>query len=67
MVPADVQSDIARKQMVDAMLLIEAGLRAGQTSLVGSIADVSAGQPQGGYQAMTMVLTSSALSAYYNG
>lgn len=64
MLPADVQSEHARKQMVDAMLLLDAGLRAGETSLVGSLADVSAGQPQGGFQAMTLVLTTSALSAY---
>jgi hypothetical protein len=59
--PADVQSDIARKQMVDAMLLIDAGLRAGETTMVGALADVSAGSPQGGYQAMTCVITCSAL------
>lgn len=62
--PADVQSDMARRQMVDAMLLMDAGLRAGQTTTVGSLADITAGQPQGGYQAMTMVLTASALTAF---
>lgn len=62
--PADVQSAHARKQMVDAMLLLDAGLRAGETSLVGSLADVSAGSPQGGFQAMVLTITSSALSAY---
>lgn len=62
--PADVQSAFARKQMVDAMLLLDAGLRAGETTLTGSLADVTAGQPQGGYQAMTLVLTTSALTAY---
>lgn len=61
--PPDVQSDIARKQMVDAMLLMEAGLRAGQVDAYGSLADVSAGQPQGNYQAMILVLTTTALSA----
>jgi len=60
--PEDVQSDMARIQMVDAMLLLDAGLRAGETTLTGSLADVSAGQPQGGYQAMTLVLTTSALT-----
>lgn len=65
--PADVQSEIARKQMVDAMLLLDAGLRAGETSMVGSLADVSAGSPLGGFQAMTLVLTTSALGAHYDG
>lgn len=64
LVPADVQSAHARTQMQDAMLLLDAGLRAGETTLTGSLADVTAGQPQGGYQAMTLVLTTSALSAY---
>jgi len=62
--PADVQSAHARKQMVDAMLLMDAGLRSGETTIVGSLADVSAGQPQGGYQAITLVLTTSAVTAY---
>jgi len=60
---ADTQSDIARKQMIDAMLLMDAGLRAGETTMTGSLADVTAGSPQGGYQAMTLVVTCSALSA----
>lgn len=60
---AETQSAIARKQMVDAMLLMDAGLRAGETTISGSLADVSAGSPQGGYQAMTLVITCSALSA----
>jgi hypothetical protein len=63
--PADVQSAHARKQMVDAMLLLDAGLRAGETTLTGSLADVSAGEPQGGFQAMTLILTTSALSNVY--
>ncbi len=61
--PADVQSEIARKQMKDAMLLMDAGLRAGETTLTGSLADVTAGSPQGGYQAISLVITCSALSA----
>jgi hypothetical protein len=65
MVPPDVQSAFARKQMVDAMLLLDAGLRAGETTLVGSLADVSAGSAQGGFQAMVLVLTTSALSNVY--
>jgi hypothetical protein len=65
--PAEVQSEHARKQMVDAMLLLDAGLRAGETTLTGSLADVSAGQPSGAYQAMVLVLTTSALSNVYEG
>jgi hypothetical protein len=61
--PSDVQSDIARKQMQDAMLLMDAGLRAGETMTIGALADVSAGSPQGGFQAMTLVVTASAVSA----
>lgn len=62
--PADVQSEIARKQMVDAMLLMEAGLRAGDATLInGSLADVTAGSPQGGYQAISLVLTIAAVKA----
>ena len=62
--PAEVQSAHARVQMVDAMVLLDAGIRAGETTLTGSLADISAGQPQGAYQAMILVLTTSALSAY---
>jgi hypothetical protein len=61
--PPEVQSEVARTQMRDAMLLLDAGLRAGETTLVGSLADVSAGQAQGNLQAMVLVLTTSALSA----
>jgi hypothetical protein len=61
--PQEVQSDMARRQMVDAMLLMDAGLRAGETMTTGALADVSAGSPQGLYQAMTMVITASAVSA----
>ncbi len=61
--PAEVQSAHARKQMVDAMLLLDAGLRAGETLTLGALADVSAGSPQGLFQAMTLVLTASATSA----
>jgi hypothetical protein len=61
--PQEVQSDMARKQMVDAMLLMDAGLRAGETLQLGALADVSAGTPQGAYQAMTLVVTATALSA----
>jgi hypothetical protein len=61
--PADVQTAIARKQMVDAMLLMDSGLRASENTMTGALADVSAGAPQGGYQAISMVLSSTALSA----
>lgn len=65
--PAEVLSEIARKQMIDGMLLLDAGLRAGETTVVGALADVSAGSPQGGFQAMTMVLTASALGVMFDG
>src|SRR4029453_13437759 len=62
--PTDVQSNIARKQMVDAMLLMDAGLRAGENTIInGSLAAVSAGFPKGGYQAMSLVITCAALTA----
>lgn len=60
--PPEVLTDIAKKQMVDAMLLMEAGLRAGETTMTGSITDISAGSAQGGFQAMVMVVTTSAVS-----
>lgn len=59
----ETHTAVAKAQMVDAMLLMDAGLRAGETTLVGSITDVSAGAPQGGYQAISMVVTTSALTA----
>lgn len=61
--PAEVQSTVARRQMVDAMLLMDAGLRAGETTMTGSLADVTAGSPQGGFQAMSLVITCSALKS----
>lgn len=61
--PQEVQSAMARRQMIDAMLLMDAGLRAGETMTVGALADVSAGSPQGGYQAITLVVTASATTA----
>lgn len=62
--PTEAQSAIARKQMVDAMLLMDAGLRAGENTIInGSLADVTAGSPQGGYQAMTLIITCAALTA----
>lgn len=60
LLPPEVQTAHAEKQMVDAMLLLDAGLRVGEFTTFGSVADVSAGQPQGGFQAMTLMLTSSA-------
>ncbi len=63
--PMEVQSDMARRQMVDAMLLMDAGLRAGETMNLGALADVSAGSPQGLFQAMTLVITASAVTAQF--
>lgn len=48
----------ARTQMQDAVLLLRAGLLAGEATTGGSsIVDVSAGTPQGGYQAVIMNFT----------
>lgn len=45
----------AKVQMQDAVLLLRAGLLAGEATTTGtSIVDVSAGAPQGGYQATIM-------------
>jgi hypothetical protein len=55
--PEDYKKE-ARVQMQDAVLLLRAGLLAGQSTLGGaSIVDVSAGSPQGGYQATIMNFT----------
>lgn len=54
-------TQVAEKQMIDAMLMMEAGLRAGETTITGTLVDVSAGQPQGGYQAMVMTVAASAV------
>lgn len=51
----DIMTQAARKQMIDARVLLKAGLTATDSrELVGGIADVSAGSPSGGYQAMIM-------------
>ena len=48
----------ARRQMQDAVLLLRAGLLAGEaTTSNAAIVDVSAGTPQGGYQAVIMNFT----------
>jgi hypothetical protein len=48
----------ARVQMQDAILLLRAGLLAGESTTLGtSIVDVSAGSPSGGYQATIMNYT----------
>lgn len=49
----------ARQQMQDAVLLLRAGLEAGEATLTRtSIVDVSAGAPSGNYQAVIMNYTS---------
>lgn len=49
----------ARQQMQDAVLLLHAGLLAGEATLTrNSIVDVSAGAPSGNYQAVIMNYTS---------
>jgi hypothetical protein len=59
----DKLTDVAKTQMKDAMILLDAGMRAADTGIQGGICDVSAGQPQGGLQAMILVITTSALMA----
>lgn len=58
----------ARQQMRDAVLLLRAGLEAGDATLgESSIVDVSAGAPQGGYQATIMNFTATlAMDPYRN-
>lgn len=58
----------AKVQMQDAVLLLRAGLLAGEATLGGnSIVDVSAGTPQGGYQAVIMNFTATLGLDTYNG
>ena len=52
--PAE-ENALAKIQMQDALLMLDAGLRVGDQYL-GSVADVSAGPESGGYQAMTMTV-----------
>lgn len=56
-----VLSDFARTQMRDMVLLLDAGMRAGQLEQIGALADVSAGTASGAYQAMVLTLTTSSL------
>lgn len=49
------ENSLARIQMQDARLMLQAGLTVGDT-FVGSIADAAAGAESGGYQAMTMTV-----------
>jgi hypothetical protein len=53
-------TEVAERQMRDAVILLDAGIRAGQTAMQGAISDVSAGTPQGGLQAMILSITTSA-------
>jgi hypothetical protein len=62
LLPDDKQSDIARAQMRDAMLLLDAGMRAADNQMAGATVDVAAGSPQGAYQAMIMTVTASAVT-----
>lgn len=49
------ETDLARIQMQDALLLMEAGLNVA-SEFIGGVADVSAGPESGGYQAMVLTL-----------
>lgn len=55
-------TEVARTQMVDAMVLLDAGMRAAENGIMGGLCDIQAGQPQGGFQAMILVITTSASS-----
>lgn len=57
----------AQVQMRDAVLLLQSGLLAGEATLLNSaIVDVSAGTPQGGYQAVIMHFVSAlGMDPYY--
>lgn len=56
----------SRIQMQDAVLLLKAGLLAGEATLTAnSIVDVSAGVPQGHLQATIMNFTATPLDSYY--
>jgi len=62
LVPDDKQSDVARTQMKDAMLLLDAGMRAADNQLGGAMVDVSAGSLSGDYQAMILSVTATAVT-----
>ena len=65
--PADFMRE-AKLQMQDAVLLLRAGLLAGEaTTSNASIVDVSAGTPQGGYQAVIMNFTAATGLDPYHG
>lgn len=53
-------TEVARAQMIDAMIMLDAGMRAADTGMLGGICDIQAGQPQGGLQAMILMITTSA-------
>jgi|SRR5690606_9651234 len=54
MSPED-ENKLAKIQMQDARLMLQAGLMVGDT-FIGSVADAAAGAESGGYQAMTMTV-----------
>lgn len=54
-------TEVGIKQMRDAAILLDAGMRAADNGIQGGICDVSAGQPQGGLQAMVLIITASAM------
>lgn len=63
----DSLSDAAKIQMRDSYLLMDAALRVGESTVSGAIADVSAGDPNGGFQAMILSITLSAPGVEYYG
>lgn len=63
-IPVEVLTAVAKTQMVDAMLLMDAGMRAGDNTMSsGALVDISVGAPQGGFQAIIMTIASAAVTA----
>lgn len=59
----ETMNQMAKTQMNDAMLMLEAGLIAGENAITGALVDVSSGPASGGFQAMVMQVVSSAVSS----
>jgi hypothetical protein len=54
-------TEVGIRQMRDAAILLDAGMRAADNGIQGGICDVTAGQPQGGLQAVILIITASAM------
>lgn len=58
---------VSEVQMVDAYMLMQAGLQVAENTIAGALVDVSAGSASGGFQAMIMTVTMSAMGVEYYG